>query len=398
MGYLQACNGRICDGTRPVCLRGVNFGGWLMMEGYILHAPNRAVQLFKKDFAKRLGPQALTAFERAFEEYFIQAEDVRRVRAMGLNCIRLPFHYGVVEEAPGKINRKGIARIDGALRWAREAGVRVILDMHAAPGAQNADWHADAVGRARFWGSPAYQRRAVRIWEFLADRYKDHPEVAGYDLLNEAVTEDTRALNAYYHEVIRHIRAIDHRHILFVEGNRWAMDLEALDDFDDDNLALSIHFYHPIEFTFNFIPHLRYPLQSSAGRFGRETLKKMIGAYSRFARKKQRALFVGEFGVNARQGLYGEDLWLIDILDIFRAHDIHWTYWTFKAVKNACFPDGIYSYIPNDPWISRHGPLSGWETYADRWRTDRAAIIRSWATERFTPNAEVIRILTNAAR
>jgi len=66
--------------------------------------------------------------------------------------------------------------------------------------------------------------------------------------------------------------------------------------------------------------------------------------------------------------LYGEDVWLRDVLAYYNAHGIHWTYWTWKAVKNYMFPDGIYSYVPNDPWVNRPGPLYGWETWHLHWK------------------------------
>ena len=33
--------------------------------------------------------------------------------------------------------------------------------------------------------------------------------------------------------------------------------------------------------------------------------------------------------------------------ECFQEAGFHWTYWTYKAVKNHMFPDGIYSYFPN---------------------------------------------------
>ena len=44
----------VLDG-KDVRLRGVNVGGWLMMEGYIMQARNLAVQIFKKDFSRTRG-------------------------------------------------------------------------------------------------------------------------------------------------------------------------------------------------------------------------------------------------------------------------------------------------------------------------------------------------------
>ena len=47
------------------CLKGVNFGGWLMMEAYFVHAPNLPQQIFEKEFAKQCGAKAL---RRAYGE------------------------------------------------------------------------------------------------------------------------------------------------------------------------------------------------------------------------------------------------------------------------------------------------------------------------------------------
>ena len=64
--FLRTEEGKIVTANgRKVMLRGVNLGGWLMMEGYIMHAPNRAEQLFKKGFAAALGCEACGGLDAA---------------------------------------------------------------------------------------------------------------------------------------------------------------------------------------------------------------------------------------------------------------------------------------------------------------------------------------------
>lgn len=393
---LKVSGNQIIDGKTPVRLKGVNFGGWLMMEGYFLCAPNRPVRLMKQDFARRLGDAALQELEQEFLNRFIRRKDFETAGSMGCNCLRLPFHYGLIETAPYTYDLDGVRRLDQSIRWAGSCGMRVILDLHAALGAQNHDWHSDSLGKAGLWTNRTYQKRTIALWQFLADRYKDDPVVAGYDLLNEAVTGDVTALNAFYARLIKEVRAADPHHILFVEGNAWATDIQCLDRFQDDNWAYSIHFYHPIDFTFQFVPQLRYPLRSGRQVFGKGVLRRMIQQYKTAA--GGRPVLVGEFGVNARNGLVGEDDWLRDILECFDEAGFHWTYWTYKALKNHMFPDGIYSYYPNDPWVSRHGPRYGWETWADLWPTMKSKIVRSWETDRFQANTPVLRVLKKYLR
>ena len=394
---LRIHNGRITDGAGPVVLKGVNLGGWLMPEGYIMHAPNRGYHLFRRDFVRKLGEDACRSMERSFRDAFIVENDVARIAGCGFNCIRLPFHYGLIEESPYVYSHDGVGYLDRAVRWARQHDVRVILDMHAVPGAQNHDWHSDSGGKAAFWEKKTFQHRALALWEFLADRYKDEPAVAGYDLLNESVAADPSILNAYYHAAIRRIRGIDSAHIIFIEGNRWAQDLECLDHFEDAQLALSFHFYEPLEFTFNFVPGLRYPLSGGKSRWDKAFMRQRLLGTVKLARKQGRALWCGEFGVHARDGFYGEDRWLADILGAFKAMDIHWTYWTWKAVGHFMFPDGIYSYRENPPWVNRPGPLTGWDTWADCWQDRQKDMAASWKTENFVANTKILTVLKKAA-
>ena len=394
--YYQAYKSQIVspDG-KPVFLRGVNFGGWLMMEGYILHALNLPVKNFKKSFADELGKSALVEFEKSFHDAFIQEEDFKTVAQAGFNFIRLPFNHRLIEQAPGKFDRKGVAYLDRAIAWAEQYKLAVLLDLHAAPGAQNHDWHSDSDGKAELWKSPTNQKRTLAIWEFLADRYKENTTVAGYDLLNEAVIDDPKLLNTFYKKAIKTIRAVDRNHIIFVEGNRWAQDLDCLDDFEDDNLVFSIHYYEPLEFTFNFIPHLSYPLTYGFSRWDMQQMRKRLESYAKFAQKKQRAIHVGEFGINYRQGHCGEVVYLRDIVSCFKDLGFHWNYWTYKAVKNAGFPDGIYSYYPNVPWVNRQGPKMGWDNYAAHWPAMKKEMIESWKTKEFMLNAPVLETLKN---
>lgn len=58
-------------------------------------------------------------------------------------------------------------------------GIYTILDLHAAPGGQNIDWHADTgVHRALFWEHIEFQNRAIALWEQLARRYKGNTWVS----------------------------------------------------------------------------------------------------------------------------------------------------------------------------------------------------------------------------
>jgi aryl-phospho-beta-D-glucosidase BglC (GH1 family) len=374
-------------GGKPVTLKGVNFGGWLMMEAYFVFSPNLPQQVFEKEFAKACGPKALSELIGAFRDNFITEEDFKQVASWGMNCVRLPFHYKV------GAGDGAVSYLDRAIGWARKHKVYLILDLHAAYGAQNTDWHSDSLdGKAELWTKKANRQKTYALWEELADRYKDETIVAGYDILNESVLKDNGLLNEFYRESIKAIRRSDKNHILFIEGQWWAQQIDVLDDFADDNWVYSIHFYEPMEFAFNLIPFLRYPWESC----NKEVLARRMEGYSRFAREKQRPVHVGEFGVNYRQGAFNEHVYLQDELKCFNDLGFHWNYWTYKAVKNYMFPDGVYSYYPNSPWVHRQGPKTGWHCWGPLWAEHKKEMAASWRTDAFGLNTHVIDQLKNA--
>ncbi|HQP10705.1 MAG TPA: cellulase family glycosylhydrolase, partial [Candidatus Omnitrophota bacterium] len=388
----------ILPNGKPVMLKGVNLGGWLMMEAYILYAQNFPECKFKKEFSLALGQKALFSFERKYRENFIREDDIKNIARLGFNCIRVPFHYRLVEKSPYRYDLHGVRFLDQIVKWAGKYNIWAILDLHAAPGAQNHDWHSDSRGKAELWTNPAHQKRTFALWEFLADRYKNEEYVAGYDLLNESVLEDARVLNRFYKDLIARIRSVDRGHILFVEGNAWATDLDCLEEYDDGNYALSIHNYEPLQFTFNFTCHQTYPLKPPHGRWNKSVICRNLSRYKKISQQRGVPILAGEFGVNARRGHFGEDRWLADMIANFNELGFHWTYWTYKAVKSHVFPDGIYSYVDNPPWVNRAGPLTGWDTYKTHWVKRQKEMIRSWRTEQFLANHEIMKALRNGLR
>jgi endoglycosylceramidase len=146
-------------------------------------------------------------------------EDFARMRQWGMNCIRLGVLWDGLEPEPGKFDEAYLKQIDERIRWAREQGLYVFLDMHQdlysvlfSDGApawatlteghphpkesgvwSDAYFTSPAVQTAfdHFWAnSPGpdgvgLQDHFARAWRCLAERYAHEPAVIGYDLFNE---------------------------------------------------------------------------------------------------------------------------------------------------------------------------------------------------------------------
>ena len=387
------------ESGHKVRLRGVALGGWLMMEGYMMYGRNIAERDFKAAFEKALGKDALEDFTRSFRETFVREEDIKLIRDWGANCIRVPFNYRLIEfeDRPFSFNEEGLGYLDNVVKWCEKYGIYCILDMHAAPGAQNPDWHSDCSdSKPQFFMYELNTERYLRLWHFLAGRYKGVSAVAGYDVMNEPVVnfDKEHMVKALYDKVTAEIRDVDKKHIIFLEGNFWAQRLDFLGKPKDKNTAFSIHVYPPTDFTFNWETDLEYPGRADFGFiWNKAKLDFFARQYKRLIGKVGVPLYVGEFGVNWRGGGFGEGEWVKDCLSVFEKHGFHWTYWTYKTIANSVFPDGIFRYTKNPAWVNRKGPLSGWETFSSLWPKEKGSMIFSWRTENFKKNDKLYSLL-----
>lgn len=398
LSFLKIKDSKIVDESGDtVRLKGVNLGGWLMMEGYMFGGRNTPEHEFKAEFEKALGSNELNDFLKTFRDTFIQENDIKIIKSWGANCVRIPFNYRLIEfeDRPYSFNEEGLSYLDRAVKWCEKYGLYCILDLHAAPGSQNGAWHSDSYGKAELFTNEQNKDRYLRLWFFLADRYRECSNVAGYDVLNEpdvAFLEEPK-VRELYEAVTAEIRSTDTKHIIFLEGNMWAQRLEFLGKPKDKNTAYSIHAYAPLDFTHNFEIGLAYPGEAYGIMWDENRFDMMAKAYDDLAGKAGVPLYLGEFGVNARGGNYGEDEWVRDMLKCCEKYGMSWTYWTYKTIANYAYPDGLYRYLVNPAWVNHSGPVSGWETFHSLWQKEKGSMAFSWQTENFTLNKKIFSVL-----
>ncbi|MEN8226708.1 MAG: cellulase family glycosylhydrolase [Bacteroidota bacterium] len=145
-------------------------------------------------------------------------EEFNQISDWGFNVIRLGIIWDGLEPEPGVYNDSMFQCLDERIRWARENGLYVLLDMHQdlysvqfSDGApewatitddlphytgdvwSDAYLISPAVQTAfdNFWNNrPAtdgmgIQDHYAQLWKLIAERYADEPTVIGYDLMNE---------------------------------------------------------------------------------------------------------------------------------------------------------------------------------------------------------------------
>jgi len=227
---LRVSGDQILAGSRPIRLRGINWGWW-QLEGTIY-----------------------------------REREMRRMAEWGANVARLPFDAAWLEREgrPGVWNEEGFRRIDEVLSWARRWHVYVILDMHIAPGGQNPTPYT--VGGANaLWTDPDAQTRFAQLWREIARRYRTRPEVAAYELMNEPETKGLAprgTLRNIFLRGLRAIRSVDRQTIVVVGGDAFSGVTNLTNEIvmPDRNVLYTFHFYDPGRLTWQYpVPGCSYP-------------------------------------------------------------------------------------------------------------------------------------------
>jgi len=166
-----------------------------------------------------LGAERAERFFDALLDAFFGPEDAALLAELGVNCVRLPVNYRQFAR------EEGFTRLDRAIRACAEHGIYTVIDLHAVPGCQNQHWHSDnPTHLAAFWEHAHFQELVVELWQVLAERHRDDPWVAGYNLLNEPGDPSGRVVGPFYDRLVAAIREIDANHIVFVDGNTYSTD------------------------------------------------------------------------------------------------------------------------------------------------------------------------------
>ena len=355
-----------------VRLRGFCLGGYLHMENFMVGYPGHETGM-REAISNALGVARAEYFFEEYRKHFFTEEDVKFIRSLGCNTIRVALNYREFEsdENPFKYKETGFKRLDQLIGWTRKHRLYVILDLHAIQGWQNGGWHSDNyTNAALFWGQKVFEDRAVALWEEIARRYQGQEFVAGYNLVNEPNTTEIKWLNQYYERVTHAIRKIDPDHILFYEGNRDSQQFDGLKHPFDDNAVYSSHLY--------VLPGVevgKYPGDFDGVYYDRERLKSEYESRREFSQHRGVPHWLGEFGsIYSEPALDDSRLRVMaDMLNIIEEFGDHWTIWNYKDIELM----GVVSPKKDSEWMRTTEPVRKVKTAlrCDHWIERKMAVI-----------------------
>jgi len=301
---------------------------------------------------------------------------LRIARDWGFNLVRFLIFWDAAEPEPGVYDEDYFDRVAERLDWFQEAGIHVVLDMHqdvysrvyccdgAPPWAVRDDglpftlqspwffnYFEPAVTRAfdNFWASEGpntdLQDHYVAMWVRVVERFRDHPAVIGYDIMNEpypgsyfdtnelfgrvvdpngpSAVFDREIFTPFYQRTIDAIRAVDTGNWIFYEprygtpASGLPSYLEPLEDPREGEPRLA------------YFPHLYSIGLELSGMYLRDadpTIPDWEVNRRKDARLQGAPLLLGEFGVefDTVNGFQH----IVDVVEMVEHIGSGWAYWS----------------------------------------------------------------------
>jgi len=305
-GFVHTSGADLLDASgHLLMLRGINLGNWFEPEGYMFHfdgGPQSPREI--EDLTTELiGPDKAAAFWQQWRETYISKADIDRLKASGLNSVRVPIHWKFFEDD----NAEGFRLLDRLVQWSREDGIYVIIDLHCAPGGQTGTNIDDSMGYPWLYSSPESQAKTIAIWRRIAARYRNEPIVLGYDLLNEPIPHFpqlqhfNKDLEPFYRKLAESIRQVDRNHVLILGGAQWDSNFKVFGPPFEKNVMYTFH---------------KYWTAPDAS---------VIREYLEFRDRYHVPIWLGESGEN-------KDEWIAAFTKTLEDNHVGWCFWPYKKM------------------------------------------------------------------
>jgi len=294
------------------------------------------------------------------------SDDYTELVRLQVNTIRRAFSYRDFYDAetPEMYKEDAWLWLDAHVALARQHGMRLILQNSGVEGAQ----FVPIIGVPfdySIWTNRELQDRFIKLWQAIAERYHDEPQVVGFSLFCEpVVSESIEQWRSLAQRTIEGIRQVDQNHLVFVEriygedqvrrevSNVDLAPEEAFAAVADDSVVYEFYFFERDEYTHQFarwradVQEARvYPdeqwlihYRERSGLegtlpFNREYLQFYLERQLAFGQAQNAPMAVWGFGAlktcfaKGRGGLQ----WLSDVVALLNTTGVHWTLWGFYA-------------------------------------------------------------------
>lgn len=273
-------------------------------------------------------------------------EDFQMMSDLGFNFVRLPLSYRfwTPDNDPWNIQDEKLTVIDDAVRWGEKYGIHVNICFHRAPGYCIHDYGSPENSEPfDLWKDQEALNCYIYHWTTFAKRY--HGESAknvSFDMTNETSKCSNEDHERVMRAATRAIHEISPDRITIVDGlkggNIMPVDVA---DLAKENVGFSCRGYIP-----SGISHYRAPWVDKKLDFpyptwpnglegeqvwDHERLDKHYSAWAAMAEVYGAGVHCGEGGSNHNCPHDVALVWLDDLLDILKSHNIGYAQWEFTG-------------------------------------------------------------------
>ncbi|KAK6202527.1 putative glucan 1,3-beta-glucosidase I/II precursor [Scheffersomyces amazonensis] len=176
-------------------IRGVNLGGWFVLEAYIVpslfnafEGSSTGIPVDEYHYTQYLGQDlASQRLQGHWANWYTEA-DFANMANLGLNFVRIPIGYWAFQLLEGDPYVQGqIPYLDRALGWAAQYGIKAWIDLHGAPGSQNG-FDNSGLRDVLDWQTGDNVQVTLNVLETISQKYGNgnwSDTVIGIELVNE---------------------------------------------------------------------------------------------------------------------------------------------------------------------------------------------------------------------
>lgn len=272
------------------------------------------------------------------------------LKSLGFNSVRLLMGYMFFEKEPYHYENTDWDWIDTNLTWAEKNDMKIIFTMDKPQGGTEY-----FEGRDSLFTNAEYQERFIKMWQCIAEHYKDCTTIAGWELMNEPLINSYGNQEKQYavicdvlQRTINAIREVDQNHMIFCERcsgtarNQLAKYANKVFDkqnfylypyVEDYNLVQSFHCHFPHTFTMRYGIWDEYPGYYIFRYIDRDAIKEELlrikGLFDTVYNNDPYPVFISEFCVKFRSDDIKKEQgyqWISDCMDIFNELGYSYSY------------------------------------------------------------------------
>ena len=289
---------------------------------------------------------------------YMSAGDMRALKAAGFDHVRLSINPALLIASPktGTLRAEPMAQLDKTVGQLLDAGLNVLLDIHAEEDWKAGLTHGDdgASNLYAFWGN------------FAAHYAKSDPERVFFEVLNEPSMDDLYRWEGIQDRAVAAIRRVAPRHTIIATAAAWGHQdgLLAMEPVRDENVIYTFHDYDPMWFTHqgatwsttswafthgvpypstpeNILPVLNQEpderVRLELERYGEDQwgparVQTEVDAIAKWAAERNVPLYCGEFGAfKDHSDPQMRAAWINDTRTALESRQIGWAMWDYDG-------------------------------------------------------------------